>query len=104
MATVDGIELKQLVCNNAFEPRWESYTLDDLGPGEVRVRSELTAAKHGTEKGEITGESIYCSVPMDPDGRSSTGRVPILTTRRPGSPWAIRPWVRSWPPAKKSKT
>ena len=69
MATVDGTELRQLVCNNAFEPRWESYTLDDLGPGEVRVRSELTAAKHGTEKGEITGESIYCSVPMDPDGR-----------------------------------
>ena len=69
MATVDGIELRQLVCNNAFEPRWESYTLDDLGPDEVRVRSELTAAKHGTEKGEITGESIYCSVPMDPDGR-----------------------------------
>ena len=69
MATVDGIELLQLVCNNAFEPRWESYTLDDLDPGEVRVRSEFTAAKHGTEKGEITGESIYSGVPMDSDGR-----------------------------------
>ncbi len=69
MATPDGIELLQLVCNNAFEPRWESYTLDDLGPDEVRVRSEFTAAKHGTEKGEITGESIYSSVPMDPEGR-----------------------------------
>ncbi|MCY3774009.1 MAG: hypothetical protein OXG98_18535 [Gemmatimonadetes bacterium] len=69
MATVDGIELLQLVCNNAFEPRWESYALDDLGADEVRVRSEITAAKHGTEKGEITGESIYSSVPMDREGR-----------------------------------
>ena len=69
MATVDGIELLQLVCNNAFEPRWESYSLDDPGPDEVRVRSEFTAAKHGTEKGEITGESIYSGVPMDSDGR-----------------------------------
>ena len=69
MAAVDGIELLQLVCNNAFEPRWEPCALDELGPGEVRVLSELTAAKHGTEKGEITGESIYCNVPMDPEGR-----------------------------------
>lgn len=68
MPDIDGIELKQLVCNNAFKPRWESYVLDDLGADEVRVASELTAAKHGTEKGEITGESIYCNVPMAPTG------------------------------------
>ena len=69
MTVLDGIELQQLVCNDAFEPRWESYVLDDLGPGEVRVRSELTAAKHGTEKGEITGESIYSNTPMDQERR-----------------------------------
>lgn len=69
MAAVDGIDLLQLVCNNAFKPRWEPYTLGELGPDEVRVRSEFSAAKHGTEKGEITGESIYSNVPMDRDGR-----------------------------------
>ena len=65
MGTSGNIELKQLVCNNTFVPRWENYVLSDLGPDEVRVRSEFTAAKHGTEKGEITGESVYCNVPMD---------------------------------------
>lgn len=63
MPNVDGIELKQLVCNNEFKPRWESYALGELKPNEVRVKSELTAAKHGTEKGEILGKAIYRSVP-----------------------------------------
>jgi threonine dehydrogenase-like Zn-dependent dehydrogenase len=69
MPSIDGIELQQLVSNNEFKPRWESYTLDDLGADEVRVFSELTAAKHGTEKGELTGESIYKNVPMAPTGQ-----------------------------------
>lgn len=68
MPHIDGIELLQLVCNNAFKPRWESYTLEDLGPDQVRVASELTSAKHGTEKGELTGESIYKNVPFAPTG------------------------------------
>jgi threonine dehydrogenase-like Zn-dependent dehydrogenase len=68
MPTIDGIELQQLMCNNEFKPRWESYTLDDIESDEVRVVSELTAAKHGTEKGELTGESIYRNIPMAPTG------------------------------------
>ena len=80
MAAVDGIELLQLVCNNAFKPRWEPYTLGGLGPDEVRVRSEFSAAKHGTEKGEITGESIYSNVPMDQDGRVFDRSRQTLTT------------------------
>jgi len=63
MSDIDGIELKQLVCNNEFKPRWDSYTLGDLGTNEVRVKSELTAAKHGTEKGDLLGKAIYRSVP-----------------------------------------
>ena len=61
MAGIDGIELLQLVSDNQFKPRWESYTLDALNANEVRVASELTAAKHGTEKGEITstGWSVW---------------------------------------------
>ena len=51
------------MCNSDFEPRWESYTLPELEPKEVRVKSELTAAKHGTEKGELMGQAIYKSVP-----------------------------------------
>jgi len=64
MSTIDGIELKQLVCNNEFKPRWDDYTLGDLGTNDVRVKSELTAAKHGTEKGEILGKAIYMNVPF----------------------------------------
>ncbi len=64
MAGIDGIELLQLVSDNQFKPRWESYTLDALNANEVRVASELTAAKHGTEKGEITGDAIYMHTPM----------------------------------------
>ncbi|MAT78958.1 alcohol dehydrogenase [Candidatus Poribacteria bacterium] len=63
MGTLSGIELKQLVCNSQFEPRWELYELADLGPKEVRVKSELTAAKHGTEHSELLGKSIYSKVP-----------------------------------------
>ena len=68
MATIDGIDLQRLVCNSDFEPRWESYTLPELEPKEVRVKSELTAAKHGTEKGELMGQAIYKSVPYLADG------------------------------------
>ena len=64
MPAIDGIELKQLVCNNEFKPRWEDYTLGDLGANDVRVKSELTASKHGTEKGEILGKAIYMNVPF----------------------------------------
>jgi len=64
MPSIDGIELLQLVCNDEFKPRWESYSLGELGPNDVRVKSELTASKHGTEKGEILGKSIYMNVPM----------------------------------------
>ena len=64
MPTIDGIELKQLVCNNEFKPRWEDCTLGDLGSNDVRVKSELTASKHGTEKGEILGKAIYMNVPF----------------------------------------
>ena len=39
------------------------YELADLGPKEVRVKSELTAAKHGTEHSELLGKSIYSKVP-----------------------------------------
>ncbi len=63
MPDVDGIELKQLVCNNEFKPRWESYTLSDLGHNEVRVKSELTAAKHGTEKSGLLGKAMYSKAP-----------------------------------------
>ena len=63
MSNINGIELRQLVCNNAYQPRWESYELGELGPQEVRVKSELTAAKHGTEKSELLGKAIYTSAP-----------------------------------------
>ena len=63
MSSVNGTELKQLVCNNAYQPRWESYELEDLGAQEVRVKSELTAAKHGTEKSELLGKAIYTNAP-----------------------------------------
>ena len=57
MGIFNGIELKQLVCNDQFNPRWESYELNTLGPKEVRVQSQLTAAKHGTEHSELLKES-----------------------------------------------
>ncbi|MCD6334886.1 MAG: zinc-binding alcohol dehydrogenase [Candidatus Latescibacteria bacterium] len=63
MANTDGIELRKLVCNEEFKPRWEPYTLPDLGPDEVRVKSEFIAAKHGTEKGEVLGQAIYQHLP-----------------------------------------
>ena len=63
MSNINGIELRQLVCNNEYQPRWESYELGELGPQEVRVKSELTAAKHGTEKSELLGKAIYTSAP-----------------------------------------
>ncbi len=68
MASHNGVELVQMVCNNEFSPRWEEFKLDDLRDEEIRIVSELTAAKHGTEKGELTGESIYSNVPMAPSG------------------------------------
>ena len=63
MGTLNGIELKQLVCNDQFNPNWESYELGELGPKEVRVKSELTAAKHGTEHSELLGKAIYIESP-----------------------------------------
>ena len=62
MGTLNGIDLKQLVCNDQFNPRWESYELKALGPKEVRVQSQLTAAKHGTEHSELLGKAIYLSL------------------------------------------
>ena len=63
MGIFNGIELKQLVCNDQFNPRWESYELNTLGPKEVRVQSQLTAAKHGTEHSELLGKAIYIESP-----------------------------------------
>ena len=63
MGIFNGIELKQLVCNGQFNPRWESYELNTLGPKEVRVQSQLTAAKHGTEHSELLGKAIYIESP-----------------------------------------
>ncbi len=88
MAGIDGIELLQLVCDNQFKPRWESYTLDDLNADEVRVVSELTAAKHGTEKGEITGDAIYMHTPMAPGNvfdRSQTNSYDPSTWKQVGN-------------------
>ena len=62
MSNIDGIELRKLVCNAEFKPRWESYSLDDLAPDEVRVRSELSAAKHGTEMARILGTGAHVNV------------------------------------------
>ena len=59
MPNIDGIELMKLVCNAEYKPRWESYELDDLAPDEVRVRSELSAAKHGTEMAKILGTGAH---------------------------------------------
>ena len=67
MPSIDGIELRQMVCNNEFKPRWESYNLGDMGPNDIRIRSELTAAKHGTEKGQVLGKAIYMNVPWVED-------------------------------------
>ena len=63
MSNINGVELRELVCNNAYQPHWESYKLEELGAQEVRVRSELTAAKHGTEKSELLGKAIYTRAP-----------------------------------------
>ena len=62
MPSIDGIELRRLVCNAEFKPRWESYSLDDLAPDEVRVRSELSAAKHGTEMARILGTGAHVTI------------------------------------------
>jgi len=56
MAEIDGVELKRLVSNCAYRPRWEPLELGELKPGEVRVTSEFTAAKHGTEKSNLLKE------------------------------------------------
>jgi NADPH:quinone reductase-like Zn-dependent oxidoreductase len=62
MPSIDGIELRRLVCNDEFQPRWESYTLGDLAPEEVRVKSELSAAKHGTEMARILGTAAHVNM------------------------------------------
>lgn len=98
MANTDGIELRKLVCNEEFKPRWEPYTLPDLGPDEVRVKSEFIAAKHGTEKGEVLGQAIYQHVPyLGEMTRSSIGQKNLPVIRRSGEKWAIRQWVQSSP-------
>ena len=63
MAEIDGVELKRLVCNNEFKPRWEPCSLAPLGRDQVRVKSELTAAKHGTEMSQFLGKAIYTTTP-----------------------------------------
>ena len=69
MPSIDGIELKKLVCNSEFKPRWESYTLADPAPDEVRVESELSAAKHGTEMARILGTAAHVNMPYLADRR-----------------------------------
>ncbi len=63
MAKLNGIDLKRLVCNNEFKPRWEPCTLEPLGADQVQVKSELTAAKHGTEMSQFLGKAIYATTP-----------------------------------------
>jgi threonine dehydrogenase-like Zn-dependent dehydrogenase len=81
MPQYDGIELVKLVCNNEFKPRWESYTLGELDPECVRVKNELTAAKHGTEKGEILGTASYMNFPMHGTAFDRSKATPFDATK-----------------------
>src|SRR5918994_2644881 len=47
-------------------PELREYASAPLGPGQVRVRSELGAAKHGTELMAYRGEAIFNTHRYDP--------------------------------------
>lgn len=46
---------KELICPEAGKLEWRTYEERDLEPGEVRVRCEYAAAKHGTETAIFKG-------------------------------------------------
>ena len=92
-------EVVRLVCNDEYKPVWEPVVLDELGADQVRVRSELTCAKHGTEMSYITGGAINRSSPYlakqkvfdrtrsnpaDPKAFSSTGQTTVGTVTAVG--------------------
>jgi threonine dehydrogenase-like Zn-dependent dehydrogenase len=92
-------EVVRLVCNAEYKPVWEPVVLDELGPDQVRVHSELTSAKHGTELSFITGGAIYQSspylskekvfdrtrsTPADPKAFSATGQTTVGTVTAVG--------------------
>ena len=60
---------RELVAVAPRTPEIREYTPPPLGPGQVRVRSELGAAKHGTELMGYRGEAIFNTHRYDPQLR-----------------------------------
>ena len=48
-------DLKRLVCVAREQLEWRSYSEPELSPGELRVRSDYSASKHGTEMAAFKG-------------------------------------------------
>ena len=48
----------KLVCVAKGQLEWQSYEEEPLGPGQVRVRGEFAAAKHGTEMAFYKGYAL----------------------------------------------
>jgi threonine dehydrogenase-like Zn-dependent dehydrogenase len=49
---------KKLMCIGKEQLRWQEYEDQQLGPGQVRVRAEFAAAKHGTEMSFYKGYGV----------------------------------------------
>src|SRR5687767_4550757 len=60
---------RELVAVAPRTPEIREYTPPPVGPGQVRVRSELGAAKHGTELMGYRGEAIFNTHRYDPEMR-----------------------------------
>jgi threonine dehydrogenase-like Zn-dependent dehydrogenase len=60
---------RELVAIAPRTPEIREYVVPPLGPGQVRVRSELGAAKHGTELMGYRGEAIFNTHRYDPELR-----------------------------------
>ena len=60
---------RELVAVAPRTPEIREYTPPPVGPGQVRVRSELGAAKHGTELMGYRGEAIFNTHRYDPQLR-----------------------------------
>ena len=60
---------KELLAVAPRTPELREYTPPPVGPGQVKVRSELGAAKHGTELMGYRGEAIFNTHRYDPEMR-----------------------------------
>lgn len=49
---------KRLICTAKEQLQWEEYEERPVGPGQLRVRAEFAAAKHGTEMSFYKGYGV----------------------------------------------